>query len=903
MFPRWSLLSPAEEGPYNVAVIFLQDRLEHEEAIGWALRIEPNDKVRKLAVLDVLDHARTPLEEPWLSAWRLIQESWQTGNDTRSHLQSAHIQQCLQAGDRSGVLVSRIVEMVRVTLAVKPGSGAGGKGRRRRRRTLRDVLSVTLSSGPLVDPSELGIATLQDRDFLVELARGLCAEVDRSAAITARLGWDLHRDSWRAGMPRRVYFVPEPDRPANEHEPDEFGRGLASLAKLVHAVISRLSAVDRGQAQRFMALWRGSKNPLHARLWAALACDPDLASPQEVGGFLRACDDEYFWELSSYPEIAELRARRFATLDAADQAPVLKRMMKRPPRRRWPKSLDPAQVDEGRSHWAARELRRIQLAGGELSDRAAEWLAGQLAVFADIRDASRVDFGFRGTHEAQWVAPDPDERYDLLEGATRLEALEAALASGSGGISGGPAERAWDWMRENGHAVTLISDLEATPDAGAGHPLVWDNLGTAQTIAAASPPDGRPALAPRVADLVGRLPDGTIKAAIDGLSQWLSDWAPHLGGAANIAPLWTRLWPFAVELTDAQASGNIGGDLSIVAWSSGDDEPADLDTYNTPAGKMVSAFLRSCPRVEAGDRPFETDASLRGMRDRLIASTGRSGLIMRHRMIESLPWFLMADHQWTTERLLAPLRENSDETLALWRSVARQTQFSNVLVHIGEMMADRALDPRLGRETRKSLVWSLVVESLHALQEARAPAVAVARVQQLLRSIEDELRANAAHALERFLVEGISDGNRDATRRRADALFRQAIRPFLQRVWPQERTLVTEGVASAFVTLPSVCDEAFVEAADAVERFLVPFSCWSLLDFGFERDGAGPTLADIDDEEKCEALLRLLDRSVGSADKAVVPYDLGAALDRIAEVAPDLARSRAFRRLATLARR
>ncbi len=49
-----------------------------------------------------------------------------------------------------------------------------------------------------------------------------------------------------------------------------------------------------------------------------------------------------------------------------------------------------------------------------------------------------------------------------------------------------------------------------------------------------------------------------------------------------------------------------------------------------------------------------------------------------------------------------------------------------------------------------------------------------------------------------------------------------------------------------------------------------------MADFGFHRTEDGePRLAQIDNESKAEALLRLLDHTIGTAENAVVPYDLG----------------------------
>ena len=91
---------------------------------------------------------------------------------------------------------------------------------------------------------------------------------------------------------------------------------------------------------------------------------------------------------------------------------------------------------------------------------------------------------------------------------------------------------------------------------------------------------------------------------------------------------------------------------------------------------------------------------------------------------------------------------------------------------------------------------------------------------------------------------------------------------------------------------------------DAIERFLVPFECWSIIDYGLygEEDGE-PKLSGIDNHVKAAAFLRLLDLTIGTAEGSVIPYDLADALDQVRRVAPHLSEQQVFRRLATAARR
>jgi len=120
-----------------------------------------------------------------------------------------------------------------------------------------------------------------------------------------------------------------------------------------------------------------------------------------------------------------------------------------------------------------------------------------------------------------------------------------------------------------------------------------------------------------------------------------------------------------------------------------------------------------------------------------------------------------------------------------------------------------------------------------------------------------------------------------------------------------ERSDRTHGVARvALADLPATAQEEFVDAVNTIERFLVPFQCWSMIEYGlYGEEDHRPKLDRINDRTKAEAFLRLLDHTIGTAESSVIPHDLANALDQINRVAPNLAESRIFRRLATAARR
>ncbi len=866
-------------------------RLGKKETIEWALGLDPNDILKRRAILHLLNTEEgIELREPWRSAWRLLEESWnEPVPDFYGRLGIHNVQARLRSGERSGALVSAIVDLVAPRLSVEAYGSLELQFRKlpERPKTFRDLFQARLTSGEIIDPAFLNLQGLTEGEFLIALANALDAAVIRGLDMARRIGWPLE---YSHALLRRVYYVSDSESDEEKDEPDKHNRIMAPAVKLLYAVVARLVDINSSVALNFIRRWKRQDSPVHLRLWAAMSREDRITPAAEVGDFILHLKPKIFWDVQHHPEIAELRARRFAEFDEATQKAISRKIRRGPPRNTWPKKAEADYIEQNRLCWIIRELKRIEVAGATLSQCDKNWLE----QFPDLATMNRIDEGFLGSPKVQDVLPrGPDPSLDSLKGIHRLQALEQKL-SAPYRWQDAPAVRASDWMREEGNPAKVLRDMESSPDGGANFPEVWESFGWAH-----SPSENQKqssAETCQVLVLLAKLPKETLAKAIGGISNWLSRWEKYVVAMPNWSAIWLRAWPLAVETTNAMQPPNEEPHLNVVAPPA-PDVPLDLDTLNTPAGKLVGVFLVACPNIKENPRPFDGSSDLKKMRHKIIKAPGRSGLIAKHRMIESLRYFLNADEEWTKEHLIGPLRRDDAGALALWRAVGQRTQFTDVLRIIGNDMVERTKDGQLDRNTRHSLAFSLVVESLHALRKGRAPAVAQDRIQQMIRSLEAEVRTECAEAITRFVSDFSEESGHSP-----EHLFQVAAKPFLQQVWPQEHSLVSPGISNRLSKLPASTRGKFAEAVTAIERFLVPFECWSMLDYGLSGDRNG-TLSMIDNEAKAKALLRLLDLTVGTAEDSVIPYDLGDGLEQIRKVAPNLAQDPAYRRLETAARR
>ncbi|MFT3937813.1 hypothetical protein [Rhodopseudomonas sp.] len=912
MIPPWGYLAPQDRETFRAVVAFLNKRLAEQGTIDWALKLEAAQRIERIAIEHLLaSPGGQNLEEPWTSAWRLVEESWSALRSERRDGPIIYsIQERLRAGDRSGAAIAAIVDLVAPRLKVEPiGSWRWNYIKKPRKpKAVEHVLSAGLTSGDLVDLNVLELANLNEVAFLTSLANALEAAVTHGLDVGRRIGWDGQRHLWQLGDLGRVYYVAESPRTPGGDDPDAYHHGIAPSVKLLHAVVARISELDLIAARSFVRRWGLNSSPVHLRLWAAMSRDEQMTPIDEVSALLIFLGQDRFWDVHGLPEIAELRAVRFRGMTAEARNAIVARIQKGPPRNHWPKKATAAAVQDAQLFWSVRELRRIEVGGGVLPDGAKTWLDAHAPQFAELAEM-RIDEGFSGGISIASPEAKSDSKFDTVSGVERLRALEAALGTRRRSWDDDPAEHANSWINQQGNADKIIADFETANNGGDDFPKVWNRFGWANRPHQQDGEAGQNANlgveAGRVLGLLNQLSDATLSNAIEGISAWLDAWERHAVKLTLTLPIWLRLWPIAVEVTNRRPEKVEDEDLSVTTRAADDPRDSmDLDTLNTPAGKLVGVFLAACPSLQPGVEAFPAASVQRQMRDVVIAAEGRSGLIAKHRMIVALPYFLHADSNWAGQHLIAPLLSDDGAALALWRAVARRTHFTEALESIGAAMAERANDRRLGRDTRRRLVFSLVIESLHAFREGRQPAVPNQRIQQMLRTLDDEVRASAANAIQVFVRDLSSKRPLDKFSRTRDGLFKDAAAPFIREVWPQERSLATPGVSSALADLPATSGDAFAEAVDTIARFLVPFECWSMANYGLYGDESGEKkLAIINDDAKARALLKLLDLTVGTSEGAVIPYDLTDALDQILKVDSSLSTNAVYRRLATAARR
>ena len=545
-----------------------------------------------------------------------------------------------------------------------------------------------------------------------------------------------------------------------------------------------------------------------------------------------AVEDMDFWDARLFPEMAELRARRFGELRPHVQEHLLQRLHDGPPRTIWPQTDDAAEVDAARRYWAAMELRRIEVGGGTLPKQSRELLLEAMEDFPELEkvavDSGRIVSRTRPLVKASQRATDA---YDELESAARLKSLNDALADGRRRGLVGDFENPMDWLREREHLLVVLSDLESAGRDADRFPFVWDSFcsfHTPKRQGEAGEQLRDPATeSRRVLSLLRELPESALDIAAGGISDWLRSWRSHVVRCDDGYAVWFRTWPMAVAKTNE--AGKPGAETNIDSWD-GSRVAEDIRMPHTPTGKFVGVFLEALRSIDEIEQLFGDRYQVERMRDRVISGAGYSGVIGRALVTRELATCASAYPEWAKRHLLEPLLSDHDDAIVLWRAVAANWIGPETLKIIGEEALKRVLDERLDDRSREDLVYCLVCEGLFAFGESRAPAIDLASLAQMLRVAGEAVRVDAARTLWTFLQCSFEpqEGSKAAGN-----LFRTTVKPFLNQYWPQERSFESEGVSRHLAMLPAISGDAFAEAVKEIERFLSPFRYESMLAYGF----------------------------------------------------------------------
>jgi hypothetical protein len=882
--PRPLNLSSLDREIGWASTAFLESRLREREIFDWAAGLNATRQAERDAIRDLLNYRSPDLDDPYRTAWTWVFEAWDEPalrEGARSEMIDA-----LQAGYDPLAFVSTIAELVRPRLAVEP---VHQSRRGRRPKIVHDLVSLKLDAGDLISLADLGLGDNENVPFLDHLATRLDCDLATGLGRADRIGGSAPA---LANWVERIYpkFLQGGDGEASD--PDEYRGGFASLAKLLYQVFDRLCVLAPEAARRLAQGWRHRDAALFRRLWGAAARDPQIATPDEVGAFLRSIDDRAFWALGNYPEIAELRGLRFAQLNAADRAAIEARLRRLPPARQFFRTRTPEERAIARSTWARRELNRMAVGGGELSQESQDFIAAFDAANDPPTPLTSVTSDMDSAYEISWPSETVEASTEALD--ELLPHLERDLA--------GEDDRAKRSARRSVRARSdeILAAIAALADGAYPRTLailadIDADRGRGHQPGQADPIDEK---AQQLLGAISVIPAAKLAGGIGAFAIWLDVWASRLKADPRFWTVWTSLWPAAVAATNREPVV-VDNDLpDFLDNKRRRDDRLAMEALNSSAGHMISALFNAVPDLKEVPHPFE-NPDLRRVRDAAFAATGDARLQVLHRSLTRLEYLRRADPAWAAEQLLQPLLRSDRQDIEIWDAIARRGLSRESFGVVGQNMAAVVRGDLLPPKTRSGLAGWVTYWTLIDMRSDTTPAVPLAEVQQMLRLGGDQVRLRSAQTLKGFL---------EAKDKSPAEQFTSAVEPFLREIWPGDHTLRSTSVSSVLAALPAAAGGQFVAAMRAVAHLIIPFDAWSLTTFGYydrSKDTDGVTrqrFREMSSPEEAAAWLELLDLSIGRGDGAVYPRELSTALDGIATASRPLRRDPRYQRLVSLVR-
>lgn len=885
-------LNTQEKQVFNRTRSMLEKGLDNLELLHWAIGLKPSNIGEREAVLFILDNPNTPnLKEPWHTAWGLVAESFKSNISRagRHHGSDHFIAEKITEKDVPKYLVVEVCEYVTPWLEVKEVSSLYRNKVKTKQiqRDLHDLIYASMESHSFPETLNGVLQKCDDSAFILSLVHHLHQTIRAAFNLGRRIGWD-EKSNWRLGSIKRVYFMEGNDSEGRPSDPDEYHHGIAPSIKLFYTTLSRLAEIDPNKAQTILSEIQTSAVSIERRLWAALARSNSIAAGDVVFEFVNHLSADEFWEaVNEQPEYLELLAIRFGDMSLDNQAFLIARILKGPPRRFWKdKNLSDLEFQKIKNYWITREFKRLLLGSKKVPSIVSEWLETNLNLFPNLAEMDSVDFDFSKRSTARWVPSQPDQSFNSISGEKRLEALERSFSAHQSADEN--SGNALDWLLLEGNIDSVLTDLETQEVNASDFPLTLDKLG--DTIRPNSAPSENTKTGERIFKITSELSKECYRVAHRGLSAWLYKWTDQIKTERKFFDVWLSLWSAASsEYNSRKVSKNA------------DNHSEDFENWmiTTAIWDLTTVFVKLCPDLKDKPKPFQSGI-LRKMRNALDASDGEVREISDYILLRSISYYFSADKKWTKVRLVSVLLEEENDSS--WEGLSRTNFLSPAILNIlGEKLVDKATDDNLRRDVRKNFAARLIIDVIHAYREDEDTSVPSGLVTRMLRKTDDEVRIHAADQLVRFFRywtgKSVNEEPPASKVWSPEKFWMDVINPILIKVWPKDAYLITPGMSDAFANLPVLSGDCFSSAVDEIDKYLMPFNCWAMHDFGFDFQRKDKLIDVVTDSEKAKALLKLLDRSIGTDEDAVVPYDLSAALEHIAVIDNKLIKLPSFKRL------
>jgi hypothetical protein len=840
--------------------------------VKWALGAPPTIKaIVARAARSHLAVSRVPLSEVMSRFWRLYVTALGRANASDG-LDRLALRAGLRAATPDYFTIEGVVEIVRPRLQLAapwPSFGLPGDGEEPSEPRIRDLCDLTfeceewppwtemLEKWPHDAEAEYRLLNALGRMLAeaCELARE-AGFIDASGDKTSREVELVHAlEAAEAAVPSLAegHYGGHWQRTDLDKHRHSFG----PIVRLMSGLWRRLAGHDVRRARAIARSWMEQDFLLFQRLgyWAATISD---AGPVEIAAeTLRDLSHTSFWLGHRSAEAARFWCGRWNLLPRATRGTIEQHVLKGPALD-WMALAETKTNKRRAANWSRyRELMRITTAGGILSSRARAAMAklqgrlqnppSRVSVVEGLRQEMWSGWGRQGdTSLVPEVAP---ER--LLE---RVDEIETADPTNQGGL--------WTAIcRER--PADAVGALVLRGARGTWPPGRWRDYLNSSLMAFK---DG--INEDEVASVLRALcdmPADILEEILPAASMWLRSLVgKNAGGLRDpILVIWDRLL------------------ATLPRWADAHDRDASSDqrlldeSVNHPAGDLATILItlqdKSSKEAAAGLAP-----DLRPRFEALTELGGRVQKLALAQLVRVLPFFLWLAPDWTEEKLCQELdRDKSNgrqllSTLMLYG----QNQYYTVQIfnRLKPAICAALFDPETGQDVRDRIAHFITWAIGRKMGGDADVNLTEPEARRLLTLSPATALRSVAWGLWRTLGQAQADDKRH--------VWEQHLKPFLERVWPNDIIARDPRVSDMLIKIPAVSGELLPEVVDLTLRLTVPGKINSV-DFDFDLHDKPELIGRFPHE-----IFDLVSASIDLREPP--PYDLAKFLDEVAAAAPDL---------------
>jgi NAD-dependent SIR2 family protein deacetylase len=747
-------------------------------------------------------------------------------------------------------------------------------------RILRPYFSVARpAAGPPAPPSgpwdSLRLRDVADLDvkFLERDAGALAISTETLPAVFRILRRGLEQaegmlseielDYWRTAT-----FIPK--EAAQERYLDEFDKHLFWVVRL----FDRLAEEHPDLARDELKHWPQGRFVFDKfRLYALH--NPTLISGADAAAAMLRLSDTALWNFDHRRELLHALASRWGDLDEASRERLESRLITGPAR-----DGDEQDVEHQRRRTAmvSRTLGWLEWRGCALSARASATLAELRA--AEPRWQPSWDQQADAVAESHFRTVQVDTDPARLLDAPISEIIARAREHGTREM-GLPIEQ--DPFRglverRPRRAFVALAYAARRKDYPAEF---W------RTLLQSWPDNTFPRLCWTLAQRLVRLPTATVTEAIHAASEWFRKHLPTLAKSDlnRALSLWDALLKHLVSGGE-KAQESTEGDT----FSGGKPQHRSRRTYshaiNSPVGRLTETLRNILAdfklAVGAG-----IPAPIRTRFEKLLSAPGEVRDYSLSEMTSCLNGLHSLDPQWTEEHLLPRLDPLDADAEPAWsgytfdHSLASPALFARLKPHLLGVFRHLA-EWRWDDDPLRH--WTEVLIQYCYWHHNGGGYVSDAEARVVLQQSAALSRSHGAWRLVRLVKE--------------QKAWQSFGKPFMENVWPRERSLQTSATSRHLAELAQAADDEFPDAVKTVLPLLVPLEHADTFLHEAPEDVTEPKLY----QRFPESYLALLNRLI-AADARSSPHGLAAIIRALVEALPRLRQDPRWRRLNELVMR